>query len=162
MLTSILRAELEDPIESSLDSWEDLIRHFEQQSGETIVDSIKASVICHGVKNEKLKEHLALNAARLTSFSDVKDELRKISQAQRTWTVGNRAGQDPIPMEIGAVQKGKGKGKSRGKKGEKGEKGSKGGKGGKGEQKGMAEDRECFYCKKTGHLIADCRKKKHD
>ena len=162
MLTSILRAELEDPIESSLDSWEDLIRRFEQQSGETIADSIKASVICHGVKNEKLREHLALNAARLTSLTDVRDELRKISQAQRTWTVGNLAGQDPMPMEIGAVQKGKGKGKSKGKKGEKGEKGSKGGKGGKGEQKGMAEDRECFYCKKAGHLIADCRKKKQD
>ena len=145
MLTSILRAELEDPIESSLDSWEDLIRRFEQQSGETIADSIKASVICHGVKNEKLREHLALNAARLTSLTDVRDELRKISQAQRTWTVGNLAGQDPMPMEIGAVQKGKGKGKSKGKKGEKGEKGSQGGKGGKGEQKGMEEERERFY-----------------
>ena len=40
------RAELEHPIDVSLDAWK-AVRRFEEQSGEDVADS-KASVVCHG------------------------------------------------------------------------------------------------------------------
>lgn len=74
-------------------------------------------------------------------------------------------------MDLGALAKGKGKGK-------KGGKGSQAGnatnpKGGKSTTKGGSNDKnppksnpnadkECFYCKKKKHLKADCRKKAAD
>ena len=53
MLTNMIRVELEDPIAMSLDAWEEAVRQFEEQSEEDVADSIKASVVGHGVKDEK-------------------------------------------------------------------------------------------------------------
>ena len=94
--------------------WEEAVQ---EQSREDVADSLKASVECHGEKKEQLREHLALNASRLTTISHVKEELRKITQAQIAWTTTTLAGSELVPVEIGALQKGKGakdKGKEKG------------------------------------------------
>ena len=55
-----------------------------------------------------------MNASRLTTFNHVKEGLRKITQAQRAWTTATSAGSAHVPMDIGALQRGKGA-KSKGK-----------------------------------------------
>ena len=114
MLTNMIRVELEDTIAMSLDAWEEAVRQFKEQSEEDIADSIKASGVGYGVKNDQWREHLALNASRLTTFNHVKEGLRKIIQAQRAWTPTTSAGSAHVPMDIGALQTGKGA-KSKGK-----------------------------------------------
>ena len=74
MLTSILRVELKDPVLPALELWERAVREYEQQSGETVSDSIKASVLSISVANPKIREHLALNASRLPDYVAVRGE----------------------------------------------------------------------------------------
>ena len=168
MLTSILRVELKDPILPALELWERAIREYEQQSGESVSDSVKASVLSSSVANPKIREHLALNASCLPKYPSVRGEIVKIVQAQRRWTTvdGEPSAE---PMEVDALGKGKSKGKSKGK--EKGSKGKdKGGDKGKGKSKDKnnpradeaKEIRTCHYCQKTGHFAAACRKKARD
>jgi hypothetical protein len=168
MLTSILRVELKDPVLPALELWERSIREYEQQSGETVSDSIKASVLCSSVANAKIREHLALNASRLPDYPAVRSEIVKIVQAQRRWTTidGEPTAE---PMEVDALGKGKNKSKGKGKekglvkgKDKNGDKGK--GKAGKANSKPdeSKETRTCHYRGKTGHLAAACRKKARD
>ena len=171
MLTSILRVELKDPVLPALELWERAVREYEQQSGETVSDSIRASVLSSSVANPKIREHLALNASRLPDCVAVRGEIVKIVQAQRRWTSIDG---DPTaePMEVDALGKGKGKTKSKGKPDDKGSwkgKSKDGGDKGKGKGGGKTstrmddkETRTCHYCQKTGHLAAACRKKARD
>lgn len=124
MLRAILKAEFKDPPMPGIENWERQVRRYEEQSGEEIPDSIKASVLSGGLANEKLRDHIALNAFRLNTYAEVRTEVQRICAAQREWTA-QVASDAPVPMEIGALGKGKGKkgkGKGKGK--------SKGGKGG--------------------------------
>ena len=142
----------------SIEAWERAVLTYNQQSKETIPEAILTSVLCNGIKNDKIREHITLNASRLVKYQDVRDEIVRISMASRHWTLTAESGSVPVPMEIGAVQQKGGKGKSKGKKGlEKTGKGPQEPKGGTAE-----ETRECWYCGKLGHLSTDCRKKARD
>ena len=166
MLTGLLRATFSDPLISAIEQWERTIKNYEEQSGETMPDSIKASVLTAGVANDRIREHLMLNAGRLLKYDDIRAEVVRIAQAQRTWTPSSpqpgQPNQGSAPMEVDAI---KGKKGGKGKKGDaKGKKGEAKGKGtwnsdGKGKK---AETRECRYCHKVGHLEIDCRKKQRD
>ncbi len=68
MLTSILRTELLDPIIPSLEAWERVIREYEQQSGETVSDAIRAAVLSSSISIAKIREHLGLNPTRLSDY----------------------------------------------------------------------------------------------
>ncbi len=77
---------------------------------------ILTSVLCNGIKHDRVREHITLNAARLVKYQEVRDELVRISMASRHWTLTAESGSIPVPMEIGAVHKGRGEG-NKGKQG---------------------------------------------
>ena len=115
--------------------------------------------MCHGVKNEKLRKHIALSASRLQTFKRVKEEPRKITQAQRAWTTTTLAGSEPALVEIGPLQQSKGvesKGKGDGEKG-KDPNGTD-----KTDREAKKEVRTCFHCGTQGHFQSECGKKKRD
>ena len=151
MLTSILRVELRGLLIPSIEAWERQIRDYETQSGETVPNAIMASVLCSGVQNPRVKEHLALNASRLPEYKAVREEVTKIAHAQRQWTA------DAVPMEVDSVGakagvKGrpKGGGKDNPKGDPKGDGGKKGGKKGQPAHDGTGDQEEsriCYYCK---------------
>ena len=71
----------------------------------------------------------------------------------------------PMPMQLGANPKSKGKGKDKGKGKGKDVKGKDKAKDAKNEssKKTKSDDqRKCFYCQKTGHVKAECRKRLKD
>ena len=113
-----------------------------------------------------------LNAARLTTYDKMKDEVAGVLLARqgRSAAFGDSSG--PTPMDIGWVGwTGKGKG-DKGKKGKgKGDKG----KGDKGKKDGKAKDKSadknadvkadkyekrCYWCGRKGHFQGDCYFKK--
>lgn len=114
-----------------------------------------------------MRDHVIRNSSRLRTYHDVRTELLEISRANRVLS------QMPSPMDIGAAPFKKG-GKRKGKNPSKDGKGKnqKGGKGkeqkdhsnnkGKGGTVNPNADKQCHYCKKWGHLKAECRKKAAD
>ena len=163
MLLNLLRYEFSGEPRAALDEFEVLVRNYEKSSGELVSEPLKVALVQKGLRDEGLRQHLVLHAARLPSYSAVRDEVRSILVTRAALQ------QQPAAMEIGAVApavggKGVGGKSSGGKSGATGRgKGgdSKGGKTGKGKDKdsGKKDDREitCFFCGKKGHRKADCR-----
>ena len=91
------------------------------------------------------KEHLIRNSVRITSWTQMREEILEITRTQQY------IDSQLVPMQLGATPKGKGKDvKGKGK-----------GKDGKTESLKKAQSdnqRQCFHCHKTGHVKAECRK----
>ena len=170
MLSGILAPDLSGDLGEAMEVWERAIREYEHQSGEKVSDNIKVGIVLQRIKDERIKMHLQLNASRLTTYAELRVELREIQFAMRQWNTTGGA------MEVDAVFKGKnkGKGKSGKDKGHKGVskdsskskgKGSKDGsgksseKGAQGRGKGAFQG-YCNQCGKWGHRKADCYSKK--
>ena len=111
--------------EGELAAFEQSLRQFESESGKQIDEEFLLGVIINGLTDQSLGDHVIRNAARLTTYSQVKAELLDIARTNRVIQ------QLPQPMDIGALpNKGGGKGKDKGKGGGKGkDKGKGGGKG---------------------------------
>ena len=136
--------------------WEELVRAYELQSGEVISDMIKIATLTYRLVDEKLRDHLLLNAKPNLKYQQVREHVEAVYIARRRdWTT-----KSSTDMDLDALYKGKGK--------DKGKKGSSKGKKGtyKGNLKGdksSAKDKEtCFYCGKQGHMAKECRKKTKD
>ena len=160
-LSLILSTRFTSDIESELESFDKTIRRYESESGKTLDEEILLGVVVNGLQDQSIRDHIIRNSARLQTFQQVRTELLEIARTNRVLQ------QMPAPMDIGALPKGKGKGGKKGGKGD--QKGSKGGKpstkDGKskdGPKSNPNADKECFYCKKKGHIKAECRKKAAD
>ena len=94
----------------NLSEFEQLAREYSDQSGDAISDNAKGG----GIKNEKLADHLGLNASRLTTYAGLKGELKTICSAQRRWAAPGAGGDGVAPAQVDALGKGSGK---RGQKG---------------------------------------------
>ncbi len=88
MLMGILKQEFVDPLPPSIEAWERAVLTYSQQSKEIIPEVIMTSVLCNGIKNDRVREHTTLNAARLVKHQEVRDELVRISMAARQWKDG--------------------------------------------------------------------------
>eukprot|EP00971_Amphidinium_carterae_P351400 6492093-Amphidinium_carterae.1 len=148
--------------ESLLDSiiqWEREIQEYESLTREVLPDSVKCAVLTEK-SPEDVKTYLLLNAGANLDYSRLRLTLESYLQA--------RPQQDePKPMEIDAITKGKwGKGRGKGKdypgKGgkEKGkdkyQNGYQSGKGDKGKQTAQFPG-YCRKCGKWGHKAVECR-----
>ena len=112
-LDQIIKHRFVEPIIQSLEAWETLITKYNQQSVEKLGENIMLSLLTNNMDIHKIKDHLALNAARMRTYADVRAELVCIGQASKDWSTASQ------PMIVDAVTKGKGKGKE-GKEGKKG------------------------------------------
>eukprot|EP00971_Amphidinium_carterae_P333261 6467907-Amphidinium_carterae.1 len=62
MLSSLLKVELKDPLDISIEQWERDISVYEQQSTERLADNIKLAILQSNMQVPRIKEHLTLNA----------------------------------------------------------------------------------------------------
>ena len=155
----------------ALETWEVLIRRYEEQSKEAVNDPTKCAVV---MKHAPSGIRLALRTASSSIDSNyarlkrcVKDYLQTgLNYDQQGTSVPAKDTGGPAPMDVGAIQKGDNKGKwGKGK-----DKGGKGKKGKKGKEKGVMKasgksrrfDGYCSYCEKYGHKKADCRQRARD
>ena len=156
LLMNVLGYRFRDDIPNKLAAFARTAHDNENQSTKKVDDDIKIGVTMLGMEDMRVKEHLIRNSVRITSWSQMREEILEIARTQQY------KDSQPTPMQLGANPKSKGKGKeSKGK-----------GKGKDGKSKGQCKDaknepsektkkdqqRKCFYCQKTGHVKADCRK----
>ena len=117
-----------------------------------------------GMEDMRVNEHLTRNSVRITSWNQMREEILEITRTEQY------IDSQPLPMQLGANPKSKGKGKdSKGKGKGKGKgkdvMGKDKAKDAKNESsmKAKSDDqRKCFYCQKTGHVKAECRKRLKD
>ena len=106
-----------------------------------------------GVEDMRVKEHLIRNSVRITSWSQMRGEILEIQQYIDS---------QPVPLQLGANPKSKGRGKDgKGKGKGKDVKGKGKGKDVKTKWSNKArsdDQKKWFYCNKTGHVKAECRK----
>ena len=156
-----------DTLQASLEALEEQMRRYTQRrdvSGRThdLAEDIRMSSL-EALLPEDLEKHVQLNRQRLGSYELLREEVvlyaeTRTGVARRSHAGG--AGAGPMDVDMGSLAKGdwKGRGKGKGGDGTKGKgKGHPGGggkaPGGKGDQD---KNRECFWCGKKGHLVADC------
>ncbi|CAK0820598.1 unnamed protein product, partial [Prorocentrum cordatum] len=164
LLMQLMSYRFRDDIPSALAAFERLVHDYESQSQKTVDDDTKIGVALLGMENERVKEHLIRNSSRITTWQHVRDEILEITRTQQY------IDSQPAPMQLGATPWNAGKpkgGKSKEGKGKEGKgkdskgKGSKAKKGAE-EASNANRDKVCFYCKKTGHVKAECRKRQKD
>ena len=162
-LSAILATKFGSDIEAELESFDKVVRRYEMESGKTIDDEMLLGIVIHGLQDQATRDHLIMNASRLTTYDTVRTELLEMARTNRVLQ------QMPVPMDISAAPyKGKGKGKKGDTKGKdpkgKGKSEDKGGKGKSSKGKTQKnenphKDKECRYCHKMGHIKSECRKR---
>ena len=162
-LSAILATKFGSDIEAELESFDKVVRRYEMESGKTIDDEMLLGIVIHGLQDQATRDHLIMNASRLTTYDTVRTELLEMARTNRVLQ------QMPVPMDISAARyKGKGKGKKgdtkgkdpkgKGKSEDKGRKG-KSSKGKTQKTENPHKDKECRYCHKMGHIKSECRKR---
>ena len=114
-----------------------ILQQYESDNSTSLPDQVKVAVLMNRTKRTFCNKHLHLNAGASTIIRG--DTGQQITEYQRAHTTFSRLQQNPssavsssynggtAPMDIGAISKGKHKGKGKGKhKGKKGKKGNKG------------------------------------
>ena len=107
VLSAILRVQLGEPLEESLDGFERQVHANEEQSGKPFLDEILAATVIAGIDNATVAHHLALNDATLDTYPKMMDAVRSLVRASRGWSVSA----DGDPMDVDAMIKGRGEGK---------------------------------------------------
>ena len=152
--------------------WERLVKDYESQAVAPVDEEIKMAVFEKHICPDDVGDHLCLNAARLTTYDKMKDEVAGVLLARQGRSAASGDSSGPTPMDIGWIGwTGKGKG-DKGKKGKgKGDKG-KGDKGKKdvktkhksadknADAKADKYEKRCYWCGRKGHFQSDCYFKK--
>ena len=121
--------------EESFSNWEYEIQQYESDNSTNLPEQVKVAVLMNRTRGP-LQQHLHLNAGASPTYAEIRTT---ITEYQRAHTTFSRLQQNPssavssnynggtAPMDVGAISKGKHKGKGKGKhKGKKGKKGNKG------------------------------------
>ena len=133
---------------------------YENQSTKTVDDDVKIGVTMLGMEDMRVKEHLIRTSVRITSWNQMREEILEITRTQQYLD------SQPMPMQLranpkseGKGKEGKGKGKGKDIKGKGKDKDAKNESSEKAKSDGQ---RRCFYCNKTGHVWAECKKRLKD
>ena len=129
-MLELLNWSFEGDVQQRLELFERAVTKFETDSAEVVSDAIRIGIVLRQLPEGALKQHLLLNAERLRTWPDFKAEVVMIRRAQ--------VALGPTPMDIGAFNKGSGKGAGGGK---------------------PASNVTCWSCGKKGHRAAECRSK---
>ena len=155
-LTQILKFDFGSNPSEFLDKlfeWEGLIDKYEQETLETISKNLLCAIVVEKAP-DAIRMHLLVQSGE-------KPDWLKLRQTVHDYCYSAIPG--PIAMDVGAITKGRGKGKRKGKYESHGD-GSKGKKGKKGKQAKNAEkskdhdqfDGYCGCCGRWGHKQKDC------
>ena len=113
----------------SILQYEQTVQHFEEASGSTYPEELKAATLIRCCGN-KLREHLQLSITETSTYREIRDRITSYEKVSKAWSQESILRQiqadpsdagGPTPMEIDRVYDKGGKGK--GKKGDKGGKG---------------------------------------
>ncbi len=69
-------------VEAKLAAFETDVQRYEQRSVETLSDSLKTGVVLKQLDKGSFKQHLLMNASRLSAWLDFKREVQEIRRAQ--------------------------------------------------------------------------------
>ena len=158
LLMNVLGHRFRDDIPTKLAAFERTVHDYENQSTKTVDDDIKIGVTMLGMEDMRVKEHLIPNSVRITSWNQMREEILEFTRTQQ------HIDSQPMPMQLGANPKSKGMGKDSKGKG-KDVKGKDKAKDAKNESPKKAKNddqRNTFYCQKTCHVMAGCRKRQKD
>ena len=149
LLMNVLGYRFRDDIPTKL-PFERTVHNYENQSTKT-VDDIKIGVTMLGMEDMRMKVHFIRNSVRITNWNQMRAEILEIPRTQQY------IDSQPMPMQLGATPKSRGKGKdSKGKGKDFKVKGKgKDGKNGSSKTAKSVDKRKCFHCQKTGHVKAD-------
>ena len=146
LLVNVLSCRLKEDIPTKVGGVRKTRMH-ESQSPEAVDDDTKTGVTVLEMEAMRVKAHLIRNSASIASWRQTREDILEITRTQQ-YTDSN-----PVPMQIGAHLKSKGKGKdSR-------DKGNSKGKDTKNEssKKVKADDKKrCCCCQETGHVWSQC------
>ena len=98
---SILSFSFQGDVTERTTAWESEMATYERDSGKTLDDEIKAGAVLLRLPESQLKTHLLMRVEQTEKWTDFRDEVVAISRAIAV------AQQQPTPMDIGAVGKGK-------------------------------------------------------
>ena len=172
MLMGIISPNWEKSTEATfledLENWEVLVRRYQDQAADVVTSATKIAVLMKYAPTS-LRNALRTNSTNMgTDYEKVKKFIRDWLQSGASYGSSGETkglaglpgqGQGLAPMDVGAVDYGKGKGKPKGEKGKsKGsKKGDKGGKpGSPGKPAAGTFQGECGFCEKWGHKRKDC------
>ena len=134
-LVTLLRWNFHGDVMSRLEAFEREVATYTLNNSETTSDNLKIGLALNNLEGDSvLRDHLLMNAARLTTWTLFREELVEIIRVR----------QGPCPMDVGGVKGG----------------GSKAGGGGGGGAQQQQRDRKCLNCGIAGHQAKDCRKPK--
>ena len=138
-------------IPTNLAAFERLVH--ESQSSETVNDDAKTGVAVLGMEYMRVQAHLIRNSVRIASWTLVREEILEITRTRQY------NDSQPVPMQIGARPKSKGKGKDSKDKGRSKGKDAKD----QSSKKAKGDDqRRCYCCQKTGHVKSQCETRLKD
>ena len=104
--SAILTTKFGYDIEAELESFDKVVRRYDMESGKTIDDEMLLGIVILVLQDQATRDHLIMNASRLTTYDTVRTELLEMARTNRVLQ------QMPVPMDISAAPfKGKGKGK---------------------------------------------------
>lgn len=135
-----------DNVMAAMEKWEHDLSTYRERTGEVLTNSMMMMCLFQLVP-EAMGDHLEIHSARLNTFEACKAEVLRWTEARQS-----RDHMGAAPMDIGSLNKGKGKWK--------------GGKQGKGPQDRQANESSssstqkfegtCRRCGKQGHKASDC------
>ena len=138
ILMGILSFDFSGDVIARVEAFEREVAQYERTSGEDVSDGIRVGVVLQRLEDSPLKQHLLMNSERLARWTDFRSELVCVRRAQQVLSASAQ------PMDVGALDSGKGKG-------------SRGGKGkGKGSSADPAKKITCHQCGRQGHMKKDC------
>ena len=150
-LTKLLKPTLNpDNFEESFSNWEFDVNRYERDNNTKLPDQVKIAILLNETKGP-LQQHLQLNASTTTTYNDMRHAIMEYYRTTTAFTrmqqasssVATNHGGGAAPMDIGSINKGKGKWKGKNKgKGKKGNKGKHGYKGYKGKGYGQQGKRK--------------------
>ena len=149
LLMNVLVYRFRDDIPTKLAAFESTVHDYENQSTKTVDDDIKIGVTMMGMEDMRVKEHLIQNSVRITSWNQMRSEILEITRTQLC------IDSQQMPMQLEANPESKGRCKGKDNKGKDKAKDVKN----ESPKKAKRDDQiKCYYCNKTGHVRAECRR----
>ena len=160
LLMNVLVYRFRDDIPTKLAAYERTVHDCENQSTKTVDDDINMGVTMLGMEDVRVKEHLIRNSVKITSWTQMREEIRRSREHNSTSTANRcQCSSERIRRARARAKTAKAKAKARTSRAKARARMQRTNR----PKKAKNDDqRRCFYCNKSGHLKAECRKKLRD